>query len=147
LLTKMRSKTESTRILKGKPTNLIGPAPSFRSKLLAGAAREYRTLSCISNQVYYLISDTPISEFFWKHAGYSSLEFEYEGKTRTLNTNHGSTACMRAVIDGTLDISDFVFDLVCLIAPILGKDRFPSFEAEVRAKVINGLERELITDR
>lgn len=142
--------TNYIRIIKGRPINLEERAPSFHNELLRRAAKEY-WVGAVVPHIQYLISEAPINQSFWSRASYSQLEFKYKGKKINLTTNHGSEECMRKVIEGNLDISDWVLDLFHLTAPVFhpsGEDfrreEYELFKNEVQEQVKNGIEKYLV---
>ena len=146
----MKKPVDYIRIIKGRPIDLSERAPSFQNEGLRGAAGEYYVGQIIPT-LQYLISDEPISERFWRGANYSYLEFVYNNETKTLSTNHGSEACMCAVIDRKLDISDWVLDLFNLTGPVFHKpgeepqeEEYEAFKKEVQDKTKDGIKKYLV---
>lgn len=115
-----------------------------RSKMLSEAAREYYRTGYVVEHIQYLLSETPISEMFWNLGAYKELYFEYKGRKISLITNHGSHRCMQAVIQGDLNISDWVLDLFHLSPAQLDKGTYQAFKTEVQKQVKNGIKKYLI---
>jgi hypothetical protein len=131
-------------IIKGRPIDLQEEAPSWKNELLKRAAREYYVNQIVPH-LQYLISEVPVSQRFWANSNYSDLEFEYKGSKVILLTNHGSEECMREVIRGKLDISDWILDLSHLLGiAMAGRTQREEFLKEIRERTQNGIEKYLI---
>lgn len=65
--------------------------------------------------IEYLLSEHPIEESLWFGANYEAIPYEVDGETRTLYTNRHSEGCVRDILRGSLDISEYVADLSRLL--------------------------------
>lgn len=142
--------------IKGRPiVDINERAPSYHNEILKDKFKQYQPPEIVKH-ILYLISDTPISKSLWLNGGYNTVNFEVDGEDTHLMTNSGSESCMKEVIAGNLDISDWIWDLVCLcrvafqdVEGIFPKDRPLEEQMQelldtVHSKLKNGIERTLI---
>lgn len=128
----------------GRSLDLNESAPSFKNHLLKVAAGEYKVGNIVPH-LQYLISEEPINELFWRNANYDDLEFKYKGENIVFITNHGSEDCMNAVLNGKLDISDWILDLSHLLGSTLMKhNQIMEFKSEIQERTKNGIVRYVI---
>jgi hypothetical protein len=65
----------------------------------------------VEETIDYLLSDTPLDETLWFGAKYEAVPYEVAGQQRTLYTNPHSEGCVRDILRGSFDLSEYVANL------------------------------------
>lgn len=93
----------------------------------------------------YLLSDHPIDESLWFGAEYEAIPYEVDGKARTLYTNRHSEGCVRDILRGSLDISEYVADLSRILhLEEMDQEKLKAMLAHIEDKLGAGLTKRVV---
>lgn len=99
----------------------------------------------VDSTIDYLLSETPMDETLWMHAEFEAIPYEVGGQERTLYTNPHSEGCVRDVLRGSLDISEYVADLARLLPlEINDRERLKERLTEITLRLEKGLEKGVV---
>lgn len=131
-------------IIKGRVINIKNEAPSFWNDVIHHGASGYMVGEIIS-LLKFLISNEPIDRNFWIFEKKDKLEFNYNGeKVRVWNTR-SSKYVMRALLNGEIDISDWIHDLTILIGiSSASKEEIEKLKKEAQKKINDGIEKIIV---
>lgn len=93
----------------------------------------------------YLLSDTPLEADLWFGARYEAVPFEVGGEKRTLYTNGHSEGCIRDILRGSFDLTEYVANLARLLPlELRDPERLRARLAEIASRLEVGLTKEVI---
>ena len=135
------------KVIKTGPIDLKREAPSRNNKLLAEAAKEY-TVGDVLELLKYFVSSFPIEKKKWEEIRNSGGYGTIQAGDIIFSVNHSTGECMKAVIEGELNLGDWILDLSKLVGLsfLIKKDRAAGkeFLKEIQEKVKNGIDKKVI---
>lgn len=132
------------RTITGRPVSADELAEPLPLRVYNSMVSKY-TPGDVGETIDYLLSETPLDEALWLQAAYEAVDYEIAGEQRTLYTNPHSEGCIRDILRGSLDVSEYVADLARILhLEIADRDRLLSRLEEITERLEGGLKKEVV---
>lgn len=132
------------RTITGRPIQIEEMAQPLPPKVYRSMTAQYAP-GDVDSTIDYLLSETPLDEALWMNAEFEAVPYEVDDEERTLYTNPHSEGCVRDVLRGSLDISEYVADLARLLPlEITDQERLKERLMEISLRLEKGLEKGIV---
>jgi hypothetical protein len=134
----------SKRTIVGRPIGIEELAEPLPRMVYNSMVSRY-TPGDVEATIDYLLSDTPLDEALWFGAKYEAIPYEVAGEQRTLYTNSHSEGCVRDILRGSFDLSEYIANLSRILhLEIQDRERLRARLIEIATHLESGTRKEVI---